>query len=77
MKVTAYEGVVENGRVRLLDEVHIPENARVYVIVPEAVFEVEVKPVSCIASPRLAHPEQAKDFVKEVEILEEGTDAAL
>lgn len=77
MKVTTYEGVVENGRVRLLDEAQIPENATVYVIVPEVDFEVEPRPVSYIASPRLANPEQAKDFVKKVEILEEGTDAGL
>jgi hypothetical protein len=45
------EGIVENGRIRLL-----ASPAHVY-------------------SPRLAHPEQARDFVKEV--FEVSTDARL
>jgi hypothetical protein len=34
MSVTTYQGTVENGQVRLAENVRLPENARVYVIVP-------------------------------------------
>lgn len=36
MSVTTYQGTVEDGRVRLAGDVRLPENARVYVIVPDA-----------------------------------------
>jgi hypothetical protein len=62
MKVATYEGIVENGRVRLPAGVLLPEKAVVYVVVPEA----GVRPVASIASPRLVRPEEATDFVKEV-----------
>lgn len=71
MKVATYEGIVENGRVQLPAGVLLPEKTKVYVVVPE----VGVKPVAHIASPRLVHPEQAKDFVKEV--FPERSDACL
>ncbi len=35
MSVTTYQGTVENGQVRLAGNVHLPENAKVYVIVTE------------------------------------------
>lgn len=65
MSITAFEGVVENGRIRLEEDVRLPEQTRVVVVVPET-------PVSArtahIASPRLASPpEDAQDFVLEVE----------
>ncbi len=71
MKVVTYEGVVENGHIQLPAGVLLPEKARVYVVVPE----VGAQPVARIASPRLAHPEQAADFVKEV--FQESSDAGL
>jgi antitoxin component of MazEF toxin-antitoxin module len=36
MSVTTYQGTVENGRVRLAGDVRLPENAKVYVVVPDA-----------------------------------------
>ena len=71
MKVVTYEAIVENGQVKLPDDVHLPEHARVYVVVPGA----EEVAAYHIASPRLARPEQARDFAKEV--IEEGRDADL
>ena len=62
MKVATYEGFIEHGQVRLVGEVHLPENARVYVVIPE----MEAPPIAYIASPRLVHPEQARDFEKQV-----------
>jgi hypothetical protein len=63
MKVTTYEATVENGQVRLPEDAHIPDHTRVYVVVPSAEPIGRVR----IASPHLAHPEDAADFVKQVE----------
>jgi hypothetical protein len=62
MIVPCYECVVEKGRIKLPPGVVLPEGATVYVVVPAA----EPLRKARITSPRLAHPEQAKDFVKEV-----------
>jgi len=71
MKVATYEGIVEGGSVRLPEEVKLPENSKVYIIVPDA----ESQRVIHLRSPRLVHPEQAKDF--KLEVTEERTDAEL
>jgi len=78
MKVTTYEGVVENGRVELPAGVSLPEKAKVYVVVPGEV-EIETPRVAHIYSPRLAHPERAKDFAKTVTVIDvdERPDAQL
>jgi hypothetical protein len=55
MSVATVEAVVENGQIKLPPNVHLPERARVFVVVPDTVIPV---PPSLIASPRLAHPEQ-------------------
>jgi hypothetical protein len=62
MSVLTIEGVVEKGVVRLKAGVRLPDQTRVLVVVPG----IEVEPVIKIMSPRLAHPEQAADFVVEV-----------
>lgn len=69
-KLTTYEGIVENGHVTLPPNADIPDNTHVYVLVPD----VETKRTHYIASPRLVHPEQAKDFEKQV--IEDITDAS-
>jgi len=69
MKVITYEAIVENGHVLLPDDVRIPDHTKVYVVVPSVEPSIRVR----IASPRLAHPEEAGAFVKEVE--EEPEDA--
>lgn len=70
-KLATYEGVVENGHVTLPPHADIPENTRVYVLVPYANARKTYK----VMSPRLVHPEQAKDFIKEV--IEDTTDAGV
>jgi hypothetical protein len=35
MSVTTYRGTVENGRVKLAGNISLPDNAEVYVIVPD------------------------------------------
>jgi len=71
MKVTTFQGIVENGQIRLPAHVRLPEKAKVYVVIPD----VEIPSLAYIGSPRLAHPEQIVDFKKEV--LEELDDASL
>ena len=63
MKTTTYEAVVENGQVHLPEDAYIPENTKVYVVVPSGEITTSVR----LASPRLAHREQAAAFAKEVE----------
>ena len=71
MAILTVEGVVENGQIRLRDHVTLPEHTKVYVVIPD----VEVAPQAHISSPRLVHPEQAVDFVKQ--IIEVSADAEL
>ena len=71
MAILTLEGTVENGQIRLRDDVTLPEHAKVYVVIPE--FESNQR--AYIRSPRLAHPEQAAYFAKEV--LEVPADAQL
>jgi hypothetical protein len=35
MTVTTYEGVVKEGKIELLDAVHVPDQTRVYVVIPQ------------------------------------------
>jgi predicted DNA-binding antitoxin AbrB/MazE fold protein len=71
MQVTAYEGIIENGIIKLKTNVNLPEKMRVYVIIPNLEAEKTVR----VYSPRLVHPEQAVDFKKE--IIEESPNADL
>jgi len=57
MSVLTLEGLVENGRIRLLDGPVLPDETRVYVVVPDAAPQTPR-----LWSPRLAEPEQAADF---------------
>ena len=57
MALTTYEGVVERGKIRLKAGVRLPENAKVYVIVPE--MQAEKKKTVHVPTPRLAHRKQA------------------
>lgn len=71
MAVQTFEGIIENGQIRLREQIRLPENAKVYVVIPDVVEA----PPSRIVSPRLADPSQAKDFVKQVR--EEPEDAGV
>ena len=62
MSVLTFEGIVDQGKIMLPPDVHLPDKAKVFVVVPDATPE----PIVHIYSPRLAHPSQAKDFVMEV-----------
>ena len=62
MSVLTLEGVVENGQIRFPANIHLPEKARVYVIIPDT----RAPQTAHLYSPRLAHPEQASDFKLEI-----------
>jgi hypothetical protein len=62
MAIVTLEGIVENGHIRLAEDVTLPEHAKVYVVIPDLKRATPLR----IMSPRLAHPEQAADFVKQV-----------
>ena len=72
MAEVMYEGVVKDGVIRLSAEVSLPENAIVYVTVPELSpaheqFEVVLSRQEYrIMSPHLADPVQASRFVMEM-----------
>lgn len=62
MSIVTFEGIVEHGQIRLTNNVLLPENTKVYVVVPG----MQIEQVAHIFSPRLAHPEQVADFKLEV-----------
>jgi hypothetical protein len=62
MQVTTIEGIVENGQIRLTENVKLPELAKVYVVVPNL-----EKRTARIMSPRLVNKDDAKYLVKTVE----------
>lgn len=71
MSISTFEGIVENGQIRLCENVKLPENGKVYIIIPD----FDPPPQAHVSSPRLVHPEQASDFTKQ--IIEEAADAEL
>jgi len=71
MKVATYEATVENGQIRFLDAVCLPEHARVYVVVTER----EDRSSFHAGSPHLAQPERVAAFT--MEVAEEPQDAGL
>lgn len=71
MGIVTLEGIVEEGQIKLTSNVRLPEQTKVYVVVPD----MEVKQTVRIHSPRLAHPEQAADF--KLEVSESSSDAGL
>jgi hypothetical protein len=66
------EGIVENGAIRLPGNMSLPEKTKVLVIVPDLRGDNAAR----VESPRLARPEQAADFRKQV-IMETSANAGL
>ena len=62
MGIVTYESIVEQGQIKLKNDVRLPENTRVFVVVPD----VQVEGVAHIVTPRLARREDARDFEMEV-----------
>lgn len=64
MTITTYEGVVEKGKIRLQAGVKLPENVKVYVIVPD--LQAQKKKTARVLTPHLTHRKQAADFKMKV-----------
>ena len=62
MTIATYEGVVEKGKIKLMPGVKLPDNAKVYVIVPDMQTKKKVR----ILSPRLVNRKQALHFKMKV-----------
>lgn len=58
MSVATFEAVVENGQIRVPQNLHVPDRTKVYVVVPHP-GELGVV---ALRSPRLADPKKASDF---------------
>ncbi len=71
MGVLTIEGIVDNGQIKLPSDVHLPEHAKVYVIVPD----MKIEPTVLLFSPRLKNMNQAREF--EMEVSQESSDAGL
>ena len=71
MRGTTYEATVQDGRVVLPEHAHIPDNTRVYVVVPASSDSRRAR----VTSPRLVHRDEVGDFTMQVE--HEGDDAHL
>ena len=71
MTIMTLEGIVEKGQVRLNTHLNLPDDTRVYVVVPD----IRVEDLPQVASPRLLHPEQAADF--RMEVINGSSDAVL
>jgi len=68
-KLATYQGIIENGRVRLPSDAGIPETTLAPVLVADAGRDS----VRYIASPHLADPQQARDF--ELQVIDDATKA--
>ena len=76
MGVLALEGVVEaEGLIRITTNIRLPQQTKVYILVPEMPVEVDKSKPAYIYSPRLAHPERASHYI--MELIEEPEDANL
>lgn len=62
MSVITLEGITENGHIRLKSNVRLPDNIKVYVVVPG----IELEQVGHMHSPHLAQSAQAIDFTMEI-----------
>jgi len=60
MTVVSFEGIIENGQIKLPEGLPLPDYTKVYVVVPGLVQRTALNWMS----PRLAHTEQAEDFNK-------------
>ena len=59
MNLRTVEGIVENGKIQLPADIHLPDKAKVLVLLPEPSRRF-------MRSPRLVNPEDASLFEMEV-----------
>ena len=90
MGVLIYEGVIDHGQIRLRTDLRLPDNTKVYIVIPgdeiepeAAVYNIRLaapgqegtQPPAHIYSPHLAPPGRASDL--KLEIIEETPGADL
>ena len=72
MGVVTIEGKIQEGQVLLPDGLHLPNRAKVYIVIPDEESEViELPPLPSVVSmrsPRFANPKDATQFEKIVVI---------
>ena len=71
MTITTYDGVVEEGKIRLKTGIRLPDNTKVYVVVPDT----QTKKTARVTSPRLADRKKVADFT--MEISEDNSNASV
>lgn len=71
MSIQTLEGIVEQGQIKLVSDIQLPEKTKVFVVVPETNDESKIH----IHSPRLKNPTDMEHF--KMEIVEDDTDAKL
>lgn len=62
MSVMTIEATIKNGQITLPKGISLPDNTRVYVVVPE----MAAPQTAVIASPHLVYPEQVAHFQMQV-----------
>ena len=60
------DAIFSQGAFRPLEPLALPEGSRVRLSVEDATLTSPVSPAAKIRTPKLAHPEDARDFVMEV-----------
>jgi hypothetical protein len=62
MSVTTYEVTVENGQIQLPEHIQLPENAKIYIVVPN----VKTPKVAHVNTPHPVQPQQQVNFTQEI-----------
>jgi hypothetical protein len=65
MNTLTLDATIENGKIRLLTPIWLPDNTRVFVVVPETEIIMEPGKSLHLGSPRLKYPSDASAFVLE------------
>jgi hypothetical protein len=71
MSVITLEGVVEHGQIRLTTNFQLPDNIKVFVVVPD----IEIQQSARIITPRLLQRDKVADFA--MEVIEDASDAGI
>lgn len=69
MERMTFEGITDQGHIRLLADVELPDQTRLYVTVATTVLHQQVH----LRSPRLVHAKQVADF--QLDVSEDEADA--
>ena len=71
--VSHVDAIFSQGAFRPLEPLALPEGTRVHLSVEEETDAILVRCAAKIHTPRLAHPEDAAEFVLEVREMDQGS----